>query len=534
MAFSFANSPNTYEVWNVTGISGNVFVGAAIKGASSLAEGVILFMAPGFTGAIVSVSILVTSGTFTGSETVNVTGNVTGGGSFAIAATSTSSVTQNTIHVTGSSVTASGSLSAEAIDISETEIDVDDENDFGLGDVLLIDSEYMYVVLATRNATDLITVKRGYWGSTPATHLDNVAIDIVDKDLFQQIYDASVTNVWGYESLSSGRLQLNCNVMIGDAYEAAAVTLALSTGEAVQLLDCHIVGHEDYYTRFFIGEGELDEPQSFRNGSIVLCQLGTVATGLSSVRFGQLFAYACNLLSVSSVDRAILARCNFGAAPVGYITPAILGLQNGTECDGITDLYDLVISKCNFAPSSPRVTYDKIIIGDVDYGVYFLTSGSASPEIWNCELLNCWTGDAFAFADAGNKQFFNSIIDVNSIGRFWSAATFENSKTVDITTVNKTGTAIPGVNIKCFDSTQNPLTDTPLFDVNTGVGGDIAQQIVLVSDKYFVAPPARFYGPFKFYITKIGWADIIIVDSMDVQVDWRLQMQDIDLNALGS
>ena len=67
----------------------------------------------------------------------------------------------------------STSLAAEAIDISETAIDVDDGGDFTAGDVLLIDAELMYVSDISSNT---LTVTRAYGTSIAATHADDTII----------------------------------------------------------------------------------------------------------------------------------------------------------------------------------------------------------------------------------------------------------------------------------------------------------------------------------------------------------------------
>ena len=74
-------------------------------------------------------------------------------------------------------ITASGSLAAEAIDGSETLIDVDDAAHFSVGDVILLDAELMYVGGTTEaTSPEKITVVRGYGSSAAATHADDTII----------------------------------------------------------------------------------------------------------------------------------------------------------------------------------------------------------------------------------------------------------------------------------------------------------------------------------------------------------------------
>ena len=61
----------------------------------------------------------------------------------------------------------------EAVDIIETAIDVTDGSVFGYGDIIKIDNEKM---LVTNISSNTITVKRGFLGTTAATH--NTSVDV--------------------------------------------------------------------------------------------------------------------------------------------------------------------------------------------------------------------------------------------------------------------------------------------------------------------------------------------------------------------
>lgn len=65
---------------------------------------------------------------------------------------------------------------AEALDASETEVDVSGLTGLSAGMTILIDSEQMYVTATTDGVTDSITVERGVNGTTAATHDSGAAI----------------------------------------------------------------------------------------------------------------------------------------------------------------------------------------------------------------------------------------------------------------------------------------------------------------------------------------------------------------------
>lgn len=69
----------------------------------------------------------------------------------------------------------SASLLNEALDTSETGVDVDAGTDFAIGETMLVDSEQMYV---SGIATNTLTVVRGANGTTAATHANDAAVSI--------------------------------------------------------------------------------------------------------------------------------------------------------------------------------------------------------------------------------------------------------------------------------------------------------------------------------------------------------------------
>jgi len=74
-----------------------------------------------------------------------------------------------------SGIVDSGSDLDEALTTSETAIDVDDSTDFEVGDIIYINSESM---LVTSMITNVLTVTRGYFGTTATTHSNNDSIFI--------------------------------------------------------------------------------------------------------------------------------------------------------------------------------------------------------------------------------------------------------------------------------------------------------------------------------------------------------------------
>lgn len=76
---------------------------------------------------------------------------------------------------------------AEALDDSETEVDVSGLTGLSAGMTILIGSEQMYVTATTDSTTDSITVERGVNGTTAASHLTGAAIT-------RYVYNRNVRN----------------------------------------------------------------------------------------------------------------------------------------------------------------------------------------------------------------------------------------------------------------------------------------------------------------------------------------------------
>tara|TARA_Y100000034_G_scaffold135155_1_gene205931 strand:- start:1166 stop:2491 length:1326 start_codon:yes stop_codon:yes gene_type:complete len=85
----------------------------------------------------------------------------------------------NILDITGTDVSAkvdSTSLLNGVINSSVTSVVIDDEADFSVNDVILVDSEKMLVTAVTSDSTHTLTVVRGYLGSTAAAQDDDAIV----------------------------------------------------------------------------------------------------------------------------------------------------------------------------------------------------------------------------------------------------------------------------------------------------------------------------------------------------------------------
>lgn len=124
----------------------------------------------------------------------------------------------------------------EALDTSETDVDVDDGKYFLEGDLLRIDDEIMEVVSISGNT---LTVIRGTHGSTKASHLANASLEYPFFNAYHDFDKYSVCqtdyygrfkaqNFFGYGRGGSGKLGITAGSVAIQFYEAGYAKLGLT------------------------------------------------------------------------------------------------------------------------------------------------------------------------------------------------------------------------------------------------------------------------------------------------------------------
>lgn len=116
---------------------------------------------------------------------------------------------------------------AEAMDGSETDLDVDDGTLYQVGDIIQIDDELM---LVTGISTNTLTVGLGYGSTTATTHLDNAPITIVANAALEgadaktsretsRTRRANYTHIFTETVSLSGTASSSPWIGVGDEYE---------------------------------------------------------------------------------------------------------------------------------------------------------------------------------------------------------------------------------------------------------------------------------------------------------------------------
>jgi len=192
---TYTTTYGTFRLWGINTITGNFWIGATMTGRTSGATGILVGAAFNLAGAITTCEFFQTSvGGFSGLEIVDLSAGGASVGTFTLTAAESSNQVVNVVWYTGEEITDSTSNvvthalgatavvtdstgeTAEAVDISETEITTDDGTLFTAGKIVRIDTEDMRITSIKGNT---ITVIRAYMNSTAATHTTATTINHV-------------------------------------------------------------------------------------------------------------------------------------------------------------------------------------------------------------------------------------------------------------------------------------------------------------------------------------------------------------------
>lgn len=490
---------NTYRYFAagttvVANQTGDIWQGNHVSNQTRAGEGtIVLIERTGFgaTDPIKKLKIMVISGSFLNGDTIN----TNDGGSFDLAIAGTSP-TEETIVVGGiMSDSASGSTTAEAVDISETTINVSLYSNISNGSYIRIDSEYMFVLASNNLATDTIEVKRGLFGSTKATHTTSTAINIVDTDLYEQILDADVTGGWGLSTVTNGRIELDAHIMLGrsDNSVNAVLITSMESVDVTQTATNYIwgIGHNTYNTYYSEGRGcffsdDNGEYESYSaNGSSITSNL------IATFR-----CFSHRSFSSSHKSAGITIR---GATFFNNLSLYGLAEFFNTETSKMNNI-SVYGGYINFASAS--IDMNNINILYAATSIYFVYS-MGDAEVWGLNVTAGYRGVS-GFIATGTKTFINCGLLVTA-DIFWGDTTlFINKKTFDCNVVDGFGDPLENVQVKCNyrqEATGN------VFTVLTDSDGSIAQQQVEFH-RFLHADGTTYKRYIEYYISKSGYETV--------------------------
>lgn len=349
-------------------------------------------------------------------------------------------------------------------------------------------------------------------------------------NLFDAVAQQSISAGWGYHSLTkSSQLVLNCSIIVGTPNQTA-VTSAISKLESVELngsLWCG--GNATYPSTFKIGDGIIGSPATSRLGSVIDCNVVAPILWNGSTRYGYVECHASTINNVEAGWKCGYQRVeSWESGSFAGIGMTLSG--NATWGKAASDIATVnscsvyeTLGASHIYPNFSDVKIDATVAG-TNAGI--VSIGGGDYVATNITVENA-SNSIIGFATGGIKTFRNCYLDVTTVISFLSGMTTLHQWTIDINCKNAAGTNIPGVRVRAWNGLQNPLSDTPLFDVTTGAGGSIAQQIFTFYRTQTGAADIN-YNPITLWITKTGWKETKIVKTLDDILDLTLTLETIE------
>jgi hypothetical protein len=404
--------------------------------------------------------VVVISGTFAAE-------NITNQNSVTTLAKAVSTSTTVATYMPGSSVLLTGIESYDAatnlnedLDNSEVAIDVGDGTKFQTQQIILIDSEYMYVESI---ATNTLTVKRAYMGAA-ATHSTGADIYIVYENIHEKIRDASVAGTWGIHtdpSTPNDKLVLDCNLIIGRA-DQTAITFAQALNEYASM--------GSNVNNTILVQGSATYPSKFNEGAAIYTDYDEsnypplYTHSGSVIKHNYIYANQYSIVGVYATtiesSKSIIPN-----STTGYVYTDRVDIKDSSWCFSWTKTYynlylnNITILNSGFGYPLKSLPYMSNIFIRTDNDIFALavflfgelefsnmictTETGAAVDPW----IQVW-GAAFNL-HAINSELSSDGVYVLGLGTLW--AFMDN--TFEATVLDYDGNPIPDVTVKVLDST---------------------------------------------------------------------------------
>lgn len=308
----------------------------------------------------------------------------------------------------------------EAIDIIETAIDVTDGALFGYGDVIRVDSEKM---LVTNISSNTLTVKRGFLGTTTASH--NTAVDIYIgiewSEEKQWIYSGGNDSVLLYELNTT-----NPNDLLVESGEDFETIKSRYLANASKYLDASLdakLPREQFKDQ----DGNYDYI-IVRTTALLACSFLVRASNPTSEIADALFTEADNNINSLNMGKTKLSWQTTGDASMGIIREgSVSGNLRIVDTRGAYGgVYDKIGVKITTAG----------VIGTARYSSWYADSDRLGSERMN-------QGEAESYSDEinGNYQpvgnglyirFAGDTGDAATLNDYWEIEVIGKNETVDL------------------------------------------------------------------------------------------------------
>jgi len=457
------------------------------------------------------------------------------------------------------------SLLAEALDSSETGVDVDDGTEFAVGQVILVGSEQMKISAISSNT---LTVTRGFNGSTAASHSDNTQVELLDHLIGISGYDTSEVVVGDAVTIPTGAAGATQNrvvMYVASTYisfTAAPSTDAITTANVIrnrtklteqeETLLVYKLPKNDVKT-LLDSSNNSDTTYSVRRTFVGTTNGSSVVTFTSGAN--ETFAaysdvgYTCTIMTASGTG---------GAAAQGDIVPlsaSILGGE-GTNTLTVTDTTNIkdsaqikliatvlrtvathkakTANKCKtvtIAKDASTSSYTSDIygarVGDNEIGltyadayklraVYESTAITAAPSIPTLTIANrtgaFTAGETITGSNSAAKGVVIDNTTATTLTYVVTSGTFNTSDTIT------GGTSGNTANIGAVAAGSSDITSS--FSLDTGQRDSFYDISRLVRKPTALTPTGQLTVVFD-YFAHSGTGDYFSVDSYTNQVDYE-------------
>ena len=363
------------------------------------------------------------------------------------------------------------------------------------GRYILIDSEWMYVLVAPGA---ILTVERAMFGTTAASHTSGAAVYILEEDLPRAIYDEDVAQGWGYCSISDGKFQTSCPIILGRP-DQTSPTLLLTTLDRWVCDRLYITGISAYPTIVQSGIGWVDAGLGvysgfYFNGSNISSVLMKLFENAVLNLFG-------GTLYLSAYDEySFYGDMNVMASAINSVSPEIApAFKNIGACK----MYRSWINNSQVTASSSRLDWSSVWENfKISQAAVVFSNVAGTALFRNLEVVELsYSQGIYAASSEGVKTFIDCDINETTIDESSTVLTI-HKKTVSVVCQTPENLPIPGVRIKIYDKNKVKISDTL-----TDTSGIMATQEITY--KYLDNDYATMIdnNPFKFVVTKPGWKD---------------------------
>tara|TARA_Y100000310_G_scaffold58920_1_gene54236 strand:- start:303 stop:7325 length:7023 start_codon:yes stop_codon:yes gene_type:complete len=462
-------------------------------------------------------------------------------------------------------ISESYSLLAEALDSSETGVDVDDVTEFAVGQVILLGSEQMKITAISSNT---LTVTRGFNGTTAATHSDTTQVELLDHLIGISGYDTSEVVVGDTLTIptgSAGATQERTVMYVASTYisfTAAPSTDGITTANVIRNRT-KLTEQEETLLVYKLPKNDVKTLLDTNNNSDTTYSvrrtfIGTT-NGSSVVTFtsgaNETFAaysdegYTCTIMTASGTG---------GAAAQGDIVPlsaSILGGE-GTNTLTVTDTTNIkdaaqikliatvlrtvathkakTASKCKIvtiAKDASTGGYTSDIygarVGDNEIGltyadayklraVYESTAITTAPSIPTLTIANrtgaFTAGEIITGSNSAAKGVVIDNTTATTLTYVVTSGTFNTSDTIT------GGTSGNTANVGAIAAGSSDITSS--FSLDTGQRDSFYDISRLVRKTIALTPTGQLTVVFD-YFAHSGTGDYFSVDSYTNQVDYE-------------